>query len=115
MQGGDENYLALNGYALETGRNFSTIEIENGRSVCIIGNELVQKLFNENATAAIGKTIKVGGLPYLVIGTLRAKGASAFLNLDNLVITTYNNVRRQPDAGTSFNIGIMVSDLYPDG
>lgn len=110
VQGGDENYLILNGYSLETGRNFSTIEVDNGRSVCIIGNELVNKLFNGNATVALDKMIKVGGLPYLVIGTLTAKGASAFLNLDNLVITTYNNVRRLPDAGTSFNIGVMVAD-----
>jgi putative ABC transport system permease protein len=110
VQGGDENYLLLNGYILEAGRNFSNLEISSGRNVCIIGSELVVKLFNGNAQAAIGKIIKVGGLPYVVIGTTKAKGASAFLNLDNMVVTTYNNVRRLSTAASSYNIGIMVHD-----
>ncbi len=110
VQGGDENYLALNGYTLESGRNFSTMEVEAGRNVCIIGQSLVTKLFNGNAIAALGKIITVGGLPYNVVGTLKEKGASAFLNLDNLVITTYNKVRQLPTAATSFSIGVMVGD-----
>lgn len=110
IQGGDENYLALNGYTLAAGRNFNELDIQSGRNVCAIGNEIVKKLFKGNVSKAIDKIVKVGNLPYRVIGVLQPKGASAFLNLDNIVITTYNNVRRLPTAGSSFSIGVMVND-----
>jgi putative ABC transport system permease protein len=110
FQGGDENYLELNGYKLEAGRNFNDQEVQSGRAVAILGKEVINRCFGGNAVAAIGKTVKIDGLPYLVIGAIKEKGASAFLNLDNVAITTYNNTRRLPTAGNSFNIGVMVSD-----
>ena len=110
LQGGDENYMALNGYNIAVGHNFSDIDVETGRNVCILGNEMVTKLFKGNVQQALDKIIKVNNLPYRVIAVMKPKGASAFLNLDNIVITTYNNVRRLPSAGSSFSIGIMVKD-----
>ena len=110
VQGGDENYLELNGYKLASGRNFSALDIQTGRNVCVLGHELVTKLFGGNDQKAIDKMVKLGNLPYRVIGTIQTKGSSAFMNLDNIVITSYNNVRRLPTAGITFNIGIMVND-----
>ena len=110
LQGGDENYLALNGYNIAAGRNFSDLDVETGRNVCILGNEMVTKLFRGNGQFALDKIVKVGNLPYRVIAVMKPKGSSAFLNLDNIVITTYNNARRLPTAGSSFSIGVMVKD-----
>jgi putative ABC transport system permease protein len=110
VQGGDENYLELNGYKLETGHNFTGIDVQSGRAVVVLGHEVVNRCFNGNSQKAIGKIVKIGNLPYEVIGTIQEKGASAFLNLDNVAITTYNNVRRLPNKGQSFSIGVMVSD-----
>lgn len=110
LQGGDENYLVLNGYNIAAGRNFSDLDLETGRNVCILGNEMVTKLFKGNGQQALEKIVKVNNLPYRVIGVMKPKGASAFLNLDNIVITSYNNARRLPSAGSSFSIGIMVKD-----
>jgi putative ABC transport system permease protein len=110
LQGGDENYLALNGYNIAAGHNFSDLDVETGRNVCILGNEMVTKLFKGNALQAVDKIVKIGNLPYRVIAVMKPKGSSAFLNLDNIVITTYNNARRLPNAASSFSIGIMVKD-----
>jgi putative ABC transport system permease protein len=110
LQGGDENYLALNGYTISMGRNFSELDVQTGRNVCILGNEMVIKLFKGNGLLAIDKIVKVNNLPYRVIGVMKPKGASAFLNLDNIVITTYNNARRLPTVAASYNIGVMVKD-----
>jgi len=110
IMGGDENYLELNGYKIEIGRNFSDADVQSGRNVAIIGTEVVNRCFKGNHARALDKIIKVGNRPYLVVGTLKEKGASAFLNLDNVVITTYNNVRQLPNASGSFNIGVMVGD-----
>ncbi len=110
MQGGDENYLDLNGYKIAAGRNFSEIDIKTGRNVVALGSGIVDKCFDGNAQKAIDKTVNIGGLPYLVIAVLEEKGASAFLNLDNVVITSYNNIRRLKNAGTTYSLGVMVSD-----
>jgi len=109
--GGDENYLQLNGYELSDGRDFNEADVESGRSVCIIGNVIAQKLFGENTQRALDKIISVSNTKYRVIGILKDKGSSAFMNSDKVVITTYNNIRRMFGfEGKSYNIAVMVSD-----
>ncbi|MEO5649401.1 MAG: ABC transporter permease [Ginsengibacter sp.] len=112
LRGGDENYLAQTGYTLAAGRNFNKLDVQSGRSICILGNSVAQKLYGENTQRAIDKMINVAGIKYHVTGVLKDKGSSAFLNADNIVLTTYNNVRRLfPTDGTSWNIGVMVNNI----
>lgn len=112
MRGGDENYLTQSGYTLAAGRNFNTIDVQSGRSICILGNSVAKKLYGDNTARAVDKIIKVAGISYRVIGILKDKGSSALLNADNVVITTYNNIRRLfPTDGTSFDIGVTVNNM----
>ena len=112
VQAGDENYLQLSGYTLSVGRNFNKLDVESGRSVCVLGNSVSKKIFGDNPQRAVDKIIKVANIKYRIIGILKDKGSSAFLNADNVVITTYNNIRRLfPTSGTSYNIGIMVNNI----
>ena len=112
VTGGDENYLVLNGYELAFGRDFNETDVETGRSVCVIGNVIAQKLYGENTQRALDKIITVSGSKYRIIGILKDKGSSAFMNADKVVITTYNNIRRiYGSVNQSYNIAIMVSDL----
>jgi putative ABC transport system permease protein len=56
--------------------------------------------------------ITVSGSKYRVIGVLKDKGSSAFLNADKVVVTTYNNIRKIFGTnGKSYNIAIMVRDI----
>jgi len=110
--GGDENYLQLNGYELSNGRDFNESDVATGRSVCVVGNVIAQKLFGENTERAIDKIISVANSKYRIIGILKDKGSSAFMNADKVVITTYNNIRRiYGSESKSYNIAVMVSDL----
>jgi putative ABC transport system permease protein len=112
VAGGDENYLHLNGYELSFGRNFNEADVETGRSVCIIGNAIAQKLYEDNPQRAIDKIITVANNKYRIIGILKDKGSSAFFNADKVIITTYNNIRRiYGSTGQSYNIAVMVPDL----
>jgi len=110
--GGDENYLELNGYTIEYGRNFTESEIESGRSICMLGSGVAQKLFPENKQKAIDKVINVDHIPYRVIAVLEDKTSSAFFNTSKIIVTSYNNIRRvYSTQNSSFNIGVMVPDL----
>src|SRR5687767_753938 len=112
IQGGDENYLQLSGYTLTAGRNFNKLDVETGRSVCVLGNGVAKKIFGDNSERAVDKIVKVSNNKYRVIGVLKDKGSSAFLNADNVVITTYNNIRRLfTSSSASFNIGVMVNNV----
>lgn len=112
MNGGDENYLQLNGYEIAFGRSFNQLDVESGRNVCVIGKDVATKLFGEKNERALDKIIRVGINKYRVIGVTKEKGSSAFLQMDNAVFTTYNNVRRLYSGNNrSFSIGVMVSDI----
>lgn len=112
VQAGDENYLQLNGYTLAAGRNFNKLDVESGRSVCVLGNSVAKKIFGDDTPKAVDKIVKVANIKYRIIGILKDKGSSAFLNADNVVITTYNNIRRLfSTANTSFSIGVMVPNI----
>ena len=110
--GVDDNYLMLSGYNLSAGRNFNKMDVQSGKNVCIIGNSVMEKLYGGDPQRAIDQIIKVSGIKYRVIGVLENKGSSAFLNADNIVLTTYNNIRRTFSTnGISFNIGVRVNDI----
>jgi putative ABC transport system permease protein len=87
-------------------------DVASGRSVCVIGNVIAQKLYGDNTERALDKIITVAGNKFRVMGILKDKGSSAFMNADKVVITTYNTIRRLfGSTGQSYNIAVMVTDL----
>ncbi|HYK46607.1 MAG TPA: ABC transporter permease [Parafilimonas sp.] len=111
MYGGDENYLAVNGFSIETGRNLTPLDVQTGRDVCMIGSDVASKLFGQFKDIAVDKFITIGSKPYRVIAVLKSKGSSALLRADNVVITSYNNVRRTGFGSNSFTIGVLANDI----
>lgn len=109
--GGDENYLAVNGYTVAEGRNLNNLDVSSGRNVCLIGSSTAKKLFGENPEKCIDKIIRVAGMPYRVIGLLKEKGSSSFLRQDDIVVTSYNNASRLQTASPTFLIGVMVNNV----
>jgi len=110
--GGDENYSELNGYTMSAGRNLNDLDVQSGRNVCVLGSDLVKRFFGDNPERALERTIKINGVPYRVVGALDSKGSSIGRSWDNIILTSYNNVRRffsSPNA--SFNIQVKVPDV----
>ena len=111
LWGGDENYLAVNGYQLTTGRNLNNVDLESGRSVCIIGSNVASKLFGNKPERSIDKVILIQSKPYRVIGLLKSKGSSAMMRQDDIVITSLKNIRQYSNLSPSYNIGVMVNNV----
>lgn len=84
--GGDDNYLKVEGYDLDYGRNFTSVEQESGTQVAIIGMDIVNDLFKKNALAAMGKDILVDNRRFTVVGILTSKGATMNQSADRRVI-----------------------------
>ena len=82
--GTTSDFLAANNFRISDGRNLSAEDVEFSRSVCAIGQQLVQRLFAQGH--AVGKKIKLNEKNYEVIGTLVEKGSNFGGNDDNLVL-----------------------------
>lgn len=115
IRGGDENYLGVNAYNIETGRNLNLLDVQSGRNVCLLGSDVADKLFGAAHDKAVDRIVRVGGVPYMVVGVLKSKGSSALLRADNIIITTYNNVRKIQNASSSFSLGVMTEDVQQLG
>lgn len=113
INGIDENYLDVNGFTIAAGRNLNKMDVSSGRNVCLLGNDVAAKLFGENMKEnSIGKVVNIGSSPYLVVGLLEAKGSGGFGSKDNLVMTSYNNLRRSNTLSSpSFSIGVLCNSV----
>jgi putative ABC transport system permease protein len=67
-------YPEMRNHRVAQGRFFTDVEMDDNRSVCVIGAEMVQWLFP--LESPLGKTVRVGSAYYRVIGVMepRAKG-----------------------------------------
>ena len=111
LWGGDENYLSVNGYSVDLGRNLNSLDIESGRNVCLMGSNVAAKLFGNKPEKCIEKIIRIGSLPYRVIGLLKSKGSSAMMRQDDMILTSYTNVRHFTNANPSYLLGVMVGNV----
>ena len=111
--GGDEDYVELNGFELAAGRNLNRLDVQSGRNVAVIGSVLAEQFFGKNPESPVDKIVHINNLPFRVVGVLEAKGSSFGMNTDNVVITTYNNVRRffNSNANASFQLQVKVADV----
>lgn len=113
ITGGDENYLDLNGFTIEGGRNISPADVQGARNVCLLGKDVAVRLFGVNADRPVGKLIRINNIPFRVEGTLEAKGSTLGRSWDNCVVISYTAVRRffVNDPRASFAIGVKVSNV----
>jgi putative ABC transport system permease protein len=108
--GADENYIELNGFTIEAGRNFSSQEIRSSANVCLLGFDVATKLFKQNPSMAVNKMVRVDDVLYRVIGVLGSRGSSFGFSRDNIVILGYRNIKKYFGINT-YTIGVMTNDV----
>lgn len=93
-------YLYIRNYEIEMGRNFIPEDIKNNTKVVIIGNTVATELFGD--MNPINKTIRIGNIPFKVIGLLKTKGQSGMgHDQDDLVFIPITTAQKKV-FGTSF-------------
>jgi len=107
VQGIDENGLASQGLSLSEGRNFSVSEVEMGSNVCIVGSEVVDKLFKNQDP--VDKLINVGNNRFKIVGILVSKGSSMGFSGDRAVYVPLLKAKQiNANANPSYTITVMV-------
>jgi putative ABC transport system permease protein len=84
IAGIDNDYLVAREWQTANGRSFAADELKTGAKVAILGSAVAEALFR--GTAAMGETVRIGNVPFTVIGTLERKGqGSAGRSQDDIV------------------------------
>jgi putative ABC transport system permease protein len=89
--GVSEQYLEIRDWPLSSGEFFSTADIRAQNKVCIIGQTIVKNLFAGDDP--VGQQLRVGKIPFRIVGVLKEKGQGAFgQDQDDLIIAPYTTV-----------------------
>lgn len=84
-----DDYDKISNFDIADGRYFTDAEQSAGRSVCIIGPEIVETLFPE--TEPLGKIVSINGTKMTVIGIFKREGDNMFGNThDSEVLVPVN-------------------------
>jgi len=75
IAGTTAEYMRIRDWKINIGRNITEDDILNMSKVAIIGNTVSNELFGD--LDPINKTIRIGGVPFKVIGLLESKGQNS--------------------------------------
>ena len=75
IAGTTPEYMAIRDWKINLGRNLIEEDISNMSKVAIIGNTVANELFGD--LDPIGRTVRIGGVPFKVIGLLESKGQNS--------------------------------------
>lgn len=93
-------YFLIRNYEIDSGRGLLPEDIKNGTKVTIIGQTVSTELFGD--VDPIGKTIRVGNIPFKVVGLLKSKGSSGMgQDQDDMIFIPITTAQRKV-FGTDF-------------
>ena len=86
--GTEETYFGIRNYEVVSGRAFSAQEVRAALPVLVIGDEVARRLLP--GVDPLGKEVRIGGLPYRVIGVVAPQGTLFGLSLDKFAVMPFN-------------------------
>lgn len=108
VRGVESDYLIIQDWQIDKGRAFEAREIKSGQNVCIIGQTIIKKLF-DNHVNPVGQKIRLERFSCEVIGTLKEKGANTFgMDQDDVVLVPLKMFQRRISGSTKIHT-IMTS------
>jgi putative ABC transport system permease protein len=85
ITGTEPAYFTVQDWSFVNGGAFSDSDTRSGTNVCVVGATLVRDMFGGGNP--VGEAIRVGNMPCTVVGSMAAKGQSAFgSDQDNTVV-----------------------------
>jgi putative ABC transport system permease protein len=110
MSGITYEYQDITKLEFEFGRYFTPFEYRTAANVVILGNVLAGELFGE-ASRAVDKTVRIGGMKFQVVGVLEKEGNSLIniIPFDEAVLVSYNAIKKMINVRTGVRWGKMLN------
>jgi putative ABC transport system permease protein len=105
------DYFTIKNYKLSNGRAFTQQEMELGSPVLVIGDETAKYFFPD--LSPIGRELRVGGLPYQVIGVIEHQGSLFGISLDKMAIAPFGSPMHRLTNPRGDIDGLMVQAANP--
>jgi putative ABC transport system permease protein len=109
-RGVSADYGEFSGYTAGEGRLPTRLEIDRGRNVVLLGWETANKLFK--GRSAVGKSIQVNGMHFLVVGISEKKGSVFGESQDEFVMIPLGSFQRL--FGSRRSLEITVKPRQPE-
>jgi putative ABC transport system permease protein len=93
VRGVSSDYVWIGNFQMDVGRFFTEEEVRSARKICVLGATVVKNLFDGDNP--VGKTLKVDGKNYLIIGTTVAKGALTWWDPDDQIFIPVTTAQKR--------------------
>ncbi len=94
VSGSGVEFPQIRGWEVAQGRFFTEGEVKGQAKVCVLGQSVVDNIF-PNGEEPVGQTIRIGKMPFEVVGVLEKKGAGMMGDQDDLIVAPYTTVMRK--------------------
>jgi putative ABC transport system permease protein len=87
-------YLVIRDWTLASGSMFTDREVRSAAKVAVLGDKTAHELFG--VLEPLGQTVRVGNMPFVIIGVLASKGAGVGgQNQDDRVVIPYTTAMKR--------------------
>lgn len=94
VRGTNPEFMIVNNWELEDGIMFTDKDVKAAKPYAVVGQTVVNELFG--LQNPIGKTIRLKGKPFTVVGTLKEKGDGLMGDdQDNVILMPWTTVRQR--------------------
>ncbi|HYC51912.1 MAG TPA: ABC transporter permease [Gemmatimonadaceae bacterium] len=107
----DGDYFTIKRYDLSSGRAFTQQEMELGSNVVVIGQEVARYFYP--GLDPLGRELRLGGMPYTVIGVIEKQGSLFGLSMDKMAIAPFHSPLRRLTNPRGDVDGMMVQAANP--
>jgi putative ABC transport system permease protein len=107
----DGDYFTIKKYDLTSGRTFTSQELQLGTPSMVIGSEVAQYFYPN--LDPIGRELKIGGIPYTIVGVIAKQGTLFGLSLDKIALAPFKSPLHRLTNPRGDVDGIMVQAPTP--
>ena len=89
----DGQYFDVKNLGVTAGRILSDQELSRGEKSVVIGIDAAERLFP--GLDPLGRELKMGGVPYRVVGVAESQGKAFGMSFDNFIVTSWRSPARR--------------------
>lgn len=111
IEGVTPDYLVARDLEIASGQMFDQAAADSGRKVAVLGQTVVNELFGPGVDP-VGQRMRIGPIPFTVIGVLSPKGQSGFQDQDDIVVVPLDAARSRVIGRGPSARGDSVNQVY---
>lgn len=111
IEGVTPDYLVARDLEIVSGQMFDQAAADSGRKVAVLGQTVVRELFGDGVDP-VGQRMRIGPIPFTIVGVLGEKGQSGFQDQDDIVVIPLDAARSRVIGRGSGSRGNSVNQIY---